>query len=270
MTQVSSTFVATDGDGYELQMGRWSRKLAEPFLDFAGAANGKAILDLGCGTGCIADALKRRARFARLVGVDFSPVYVEHAARRNDDPRVRFEVGDACALGHPDRSFDLVLAFLLLHFVPRTERAVAEMARVAKPGATVAAAVWDARGGFVANRMFWDTASVLDAGAVGRRARNYTRPMTRPGELGAAWRAAGLRDVVETTLAIRMEYARFEDYWAPYEGHEGPGPEYLATLDEAGRTRLREAVRLAYLDGEDDGPRSYAALAWAAKGVAAG
>ena len=36
------------------------------------------------------------------------------------------------------------------------------------------------------------------------------------------------------------------------------------------RTRLREAVRLAYVDGEPDGPRSYAALAWAVKGIASG
>ena len=40
----SSTFTATDGDAYELQMGRWSRRLAEPFLDFAGPlGEGKRI-----------------------------------------------------------------------------------------------------------------------------------------------------------------------------------------------------------------------------------
>ena len=33
---VSSTFVSADGDGYELQMGRWSRRLAPLFIDFAG------------------------------------------------------------------------------------------------------------------------------------------------------------------------------------------------------------------------------------------
>jgi hypothetical protein len=48
------------------------------------------------------------------------------------------------------------------------------------------------------------------------RARNYTRPMTRPGELAKAWRNEGLQDVVETSLGIRMEFTSFEDYWAPY------------------------------------------------------
>lgn len=266
----SSTFVAAHGEGYELQMGRWSRKLAEPFLDFAGTAPGEVILDVGCGTGCLADALRGRCRFERLVGVDFSPAYIEHAARRTDDPRISFEVGDACSLAHPDRTFDRVLALLVLHFVPRADRAAAEMLRVAKPGATVAAAVWDARGGFVANRIFWDTAAALDPAAEARRARNYTRPMTRPGELGKAWLAANFTGVVETALAIRMEFASFDDYWSPYEGDDGPGAEYVKTLARTGRARLRAAVELAYLDGETDGPRSYAALAWAVKGVAPG
>ena len=101
-----------------------------------------------------------------------------------------------------------------------------------------------------------------------RRARNYTRPMTRPGELAAAWRAAGLRDVRETVLSIRMEFSSFADYWTPYVGRDGPGAEYVGSLGTAERERLEAAVRAAYLDGEPDGARSYAALAWAVKGTA--
>jgi hypothetical protein len=65
-----------------------------------------------------------------------------------------------------------------------------------------------------------------------------------------------------------MDFASFADYWAPYEGKDGPGAEYMASLSAADRTRLREAVRSAYIDGEPDGPRSYGALAWAVKGIA--
>jgi ubiquinone/menaquinone biosynthesis C-methylase UbiE len=265
---VSSTFRATDGDGYELVMGRWSRRLAEPFLDFVGTADGEAVLDVGCGTGCLTFALKDRSEPRKLHGVDFSAAYIEHAARQNHDPRIAFEVGDACALAYPDRSFDRVLSLLMLHFVPRADQAVAEMRRVARPGAVVGATVWDARGGFVSNRMFFDTAAALDPKANERRARNYTRPMTRPGELKKAWLAAGLIEVVETTLSIRMEYASFDDYWAPLVGKEGPQAEYVASLSDTERARLRDALRLAYVDGEPDGPRSYAALAWAVKGRA--
>lgn len=264
----SSTFVAADGDGYELLMGRWSRRLAMPFLDFVGTANSERILDVGCGTGHLSFALADRSDVTEVRGVDLAAVYVEHARQHNRDPRIVFEVADACALAFADRSFDRVLSLLVLHFVPQPERAIAEMRRVAKPGAVVGAAVWDARGGFVANRMFFDTAAALDPNANERRARSYTRPMTRPGELAAAWTAAGFTDVTETTLGIRMEYANFADYWAPYAGKDGPGAEYVTTLGEAERSRLKETVRAAYLDGEADGARSYAALAWAVRGIA--
>jgi ubiquinone/menaquinone biosynthesis C-methylase UbiE len=265
----SSTFLATDGDGYELNMGRWSRRLAGPFAAFAGVAEGHRVLDVGCGTGHLGGAIAAAFPSARVEGIDVSPAYIDHARRHYPSPALSFTVGDACALGAPDAVYDRVLAMLVLHFVPRTQDAIAEMVRVAKPGATVAATVWDARGGFVANRLFFDTAAALDPAAGERRARNYTRPLTRPGELKSAWLAAGLEDVRETVLAIRMEFADFADYWRPYLGQDGPGAEYVRGLDDEHRARLHDAVRAAYLDGEADGPRSYAALAWAVRGTKA-
>lgn len=262
----SSTFMAHGGEGYERQMGRWSRLLAEPFLDFADVGDGESVLDIGCGTGSLAFALAQRTRVGRIVGLDFSPAYVDYARARNRDARIVFQVGDACAVPFPDGAFDHALALLVLHFVPGAERAVAEMARVTRPGGVVAAAVWDARGGFVANRIFFDTAAALSIKGNERRARNYTRPLTRPGELTSAWHRAGLAEIREVMLTIRMEFASFDDYWAPYIGKDGPGAEYMGSLDGSERAALEEKVRLAYLDGEADGPRSYAATAWAVKG----
>ena len=263
----SSTFKASDGDGYELQMGRWSRRLAEPFLDFSGFADGERVLDLGCGTGSLAFALSTRAKVKSICGIDFSPEYINFASRRNTDPRIEFTVGDACALPFPDRSFDRVLSLLMLHFVPQADRAVGEMFRVARPGSTVAAAVWDARGGYVAYRIFFDTAAMIDPSANERRARGYTRPMSRPGELATAWRKAGFENVHEGTLTIRMEFASFADYWAPYVGRDGPVAEYVNALSVDHRQKLRDALQRAYLDGEQDGIRSYAAIAWVVRGT---
>lgn len=267
MTQ-NSTFIATDGDGYERVMGRWSRRLARPFVEFVGVRDGDRVLDVGCGTGHLAAAVVETSPATRVEGIDASATYIDYARSRNADPRLAFRVGDACAIDYDDGTFDRVLSLLVLHFVRRAPDAIREMKRVAKSGALVAAAVWDVRGGFVANRLFYDTAAALDAKAAERRSRNYTRPMTRPGELAAAWRDAGFVDIAETTLQIRMEYASFADYWSPYLGKEGPGADYVSSLDGAERSRLEAAVRAAYLDGEDDGPRSYAALAWAIKGIA--
>lgn len=263
----SSTFTATDGDAYEKVMGRWSRRLAERFLDFAGELGGDC-LDLGCGTGHLAAAILRRAPDAQVTGVDFSPAYVAHAQGRADIAAAEFQVGDACALPFADGSFDRVLSLLMLHFVPRAPDAVAEMRRVTRPGGIAAATVWDARGGMVANRMFFDTAAMLDPAADALRAQNYVRPMTRPAELVAAWHAAGFVDVAEAYLTIRMEFADFEDFWSPYLGGQGPGGVYVAGLDPVVREKLKAQVRRAYLDGEPDGPRSYACSAWAVKGTA--
>jgi SAM-dependent methyltransferase len=263
---VSSTFLATDGDGYELTMGRWSRRLARLFLDFVGSDDAERTLDVGCGTGSLATEIASRSPSAQVDGVDASPVYIEYVRVRNPSPKLTFRVGDACALDYADKTFDRVLSQLALHFIPRVHDAVAEMRRVAKSGAVVAAAVWDARGGYVTNRIFYDTAAALDPRANERRARNYTRPMTRPGELAAAWRRAGFLDVSETLLHIRMEFASFADYWAPYLGKEGPAAEYIGLLTGEELARLEAAVRAAYLDGEPDGVRSFGASAWAVKG----
>jgi hypothetical protein len=91
--------------------------------------------------------------------------------------------------------------------------------------------------------------------------------MTRPGELNSVWKAAGFADIRETMLTIRMDFTSFEDYRAPYTGKDGPIAAFVRTLSPSEQSRLQNMVRKAYLDGEADGPRSYAATAWAVFGV---
>jgi SAM-dependent methyltransferase len=264
----ASTFAAADGDGYELQMGRWSRRLAPRFVDFAGIGNARRVLDVGCGTGNLALFMAQRdPALARVHGIDVCPAYVEYARRRSDDARLQFQIGNACALPFSDGHFDHTLAMLALQFVPRAELAVHEMRRVTRRGGTVAAATWDTRGGYVALRLVLDAAAMLDESGRAQRAAAYTRPMSRPGDLARVWADAGLDNVLQDSVTIRMEFGSFADFWAPIAGKEGPVAAYVAGLDSEGRVRLREAVRLAYLDGETDGPRSYAATAWVVRGT---
>ncbi len=142
------------------------------------------------------------------------------------------------------------------------------MRRVTRPGGTIAAATWDTGGGLVPYRMVFDTAAVLDRNGGVVRAKAYARRLRRPGELARIWCDVGLNEVVQDTLTIRMEFASFADFWEPADGKEGPVAEYVSTLDREAKSKLRRMVELAYLEGEPDGPRSYAATAWVVKGKA--
>lgn len=265
----TSTFAAADGDGYELQMGRWSQRLAPLFFEFASIGNARLVLDVGCGTGNLALFLAQHDPTLEGVhGIDVCPAYVEYARRRSGDARLSFQVGDARALPFPDGHFDHALAMLALQFVPRAELAVHEMRRVTRRGGTVAAATWDTRGGFVALRLVLDAAAMLGEAGRRERARAYTRALSRPGDLARAWSDAGLSDVMQDSVTIRMEFLSFADFWAPMAGREGPLAAYVGSLGRDDQERLLEAVRLAYLDGDPDGPRSYAATAWVVKGTA--
>lgn len=264
---VSSTFASSDGASYELQMGRWSCRLAPLFVEFAGSAGAARFLDVGCGTGNLSFCLAHNPDVVSVHGIDLSPPYIDYAKKRNRDARLNFQVGNACALPFADASFECALSMLALQFIPQARLAVREMARVTRRGGTVAAATWDARGGFVAYRMILDTAAMLDRKGREFRAAACTRPMSRPAALLRTWIDAGLVDITHDMITIRMEFASFTDFWAPNEGTEGPVANFVSTLGTNSKARLREAVMQAYLDGESDGPRSYAATAWVVKGT---
>jgi SAM-dependent methyltransferase len=265
-----SIYRATDAGAYERLMGRWSRLLAEQMLGFAGPGPGERVLDLGCGTGSLALALAARPAPAAIVGLDIAAPYVAFAAARSTDPRARFCVGDADRLPFRDAAFDRALSLLALNFVADPPAALAELRRVVRPGGTVAAAVWDMAGGLVYQRLFWDTAAALDPAGDRARARQLSLPLTTPGALAGAFAAAGLADVVEGSLTIRMGYADFADYWEPIARAQGPVGDYVRAVEPDLLARIAERVRAGYLAGRPDGPRSMAAVAWAARGVVRG
>ncbi|MEM9049531.1 MAG: class I SAM-dependent methyltransferase [Pseudomonadota bacterium] len=255
-------FPASSAARYERSMGRWSRKLAPLFAGFCGPM-GPSVLDAGCGTGALSFDLAERGH--TVLGVDLAEAYIADAAAKTM-PGTRFETGDITALPAPSQSVDAALSMLVLHFVPDTAAALAELCRVTRPGGLVAATVWDSRGGLMFNRLFFDAAAPVSERIAARRGANYTRPTTRPGELAGALRAAGLADVVESTLVIHMTYSGFDDYWGGLVEGDGPLGALLAQEDPDAQRRIRDAVAFAYEGGEPDGPRAFAAVAWAAKG----
>lgn len=104
-------------------------------------AEGNAVLDVGCGTGDDARALAEAVgRGGRVVGVDKSLEMIEDARHRAAglDLPVEYRVGDAYALPFPDASFDGGRMDRVLHHLDEPRRAVAELARVVRPGGRVA------------------------------------------------------------------------------------------------------------------------------------
>jgi len=263
---MSSTFQSKGAEKYESYMGRWSRRLAVPFLEFAGLDAGERVLDVGCGTGSLTFALPAHADVASVEAIDYEQQFVDAARERNHDPRINIRQGDACHLPFADAAFDRALSMLVLHFVSNAQRAVAEMRRVVRPGGIAAAAVWDNYGGQPSIRMFWDIAAALEPSAVKRRDAAFVRPMTRQGELSKAFAETGFTEITETLLTIRMEFENFDDYFIPQITGQGTLAEFVASLPDTARRQIESAVRTAYLCGQPDGPRNFVSTAWAVRG----
>ena len=267
---MASNFIAKGADGYEAFMGRWSKRLAPVFLDFAGIGDGERVLDVGCGTGSLTLSITERANVAVIEAIDFEEQFVEALRQRTKDTRISARQGDACALTFVDRQFDRALSLLVLHFVSDPAKAISEMRRVVRPGGVVAATVWDTFGGMPSQRMFWDTFCAIEPAAVERRSMGLVRPLTRPGQLGKAFGAAGLEQISEASLTIRMDFSNFDDYWQPLIHGQGTLAAFLSTLPASTTDRLQANVRDAYLCGGSDGARSFATTAIAVKATVPG
>lgn len=101
------------------------------------------ILEIGCGTGAVARALARREGFAgKVTAIDHSPRFLDAARRfareEGIGDRVEFRTGDAHRLEFPDASFDAAVAHTVISHVTEPETVLRELARVVRPGGTVA------------------------------------------------------------------------------------------------------------------------------------
>lgn len=245
--------------GYERYMGRWSRLLAPHYLAFAGVKDGQRILDIGTGTGSLAQALEAAFPQDKVVGIDPSEAFVAYAKQHS---RGAFEVGNAQALRFDQASFDHCMSMLVLNFIPDHEKALAEMRRVTRPQGVVSACVWDYAEGMQMLRVFWDEVVALDPAMEPKDERHMK--LCREGQLGALWKKAGLVQVQERGVVIETAFASFDDYWDPFLAGVGPGGAYVASLSEERRRALEARLRKR-LPGE--GPLALKARAWCVRGV---
>lgn len=263
-----SGYVATDGGAYERSMGRWSRRLAEPFLDALALPRGAAVLDAGCGTGALAEAIAARDATARITGIDISTAFL--VAARARVPGAEFRTGDIARLPDADGTYHAALSLLVLQFVPDRAATVAELARVTKPGGIVAAAMWDFTGGFAFLRAFADSVAAAEPDGEAFRTRYWGDAVGSPGRLAALFTAAGLHDVAERDIMIRQDFSDFADWWEPWLTGQGIAGAFVAALPPERLPRVEALARRAYLAGAPDGPRSFVAVARLATGRVGG
>jgi len=107
---------------------------------------GGTALDVGSGPGNVTASLARAAGPEGLaLGVDISEPMLARAVRAQAGPQVGFLRADAQRLPFRDRTFDAVLSIAMLQLIPKPSAALAEMARVLRPGARMAVMVPTAR-----------------------------------------------------------------------------------------------------------------------------
>ena len=244
---------------YDRFVGRYGRALGRELIAFAGVHEGATALDVGCGPGPLTAELVAVLGAERVAAADPSEPFAR--ACRERLPGVRVEVAAAEALPFGDGEFDAALAQLVVNFMADARAGVGEMARVVRPGGTVAAAVWDYGGGMTMLRGFWDAALALDPGAQDE-ARTMGYATTE--ELAALWADAGPIDVETGSAEVAAGYEDFEDLWRPFEAGIGPAGAHTVALDRGQRAQLKEELRSRL--GVGDEPFSLPARAWLVRG----
>jgi SAM-dependent methyltransferase len=254
-------FVAP-ADHYDRFMGRYAPTLAAAMVDAAGIEPGMRVLDVGCGPGGLTHELVSRAGPDGLAAIDPAPQFA--AACQERHPGVDVRVGPAEDLPWDDGTFDAALAQLVIAFMRDPDRGVREMARVTRPGGTVAHCMWNiAGGGMTMLRVYWTAVRSIVPAAQGEQ----SRPGTMEGDLAERFRRAGLEDVTQDELTARADYTGFDDFWQPFTLAVGPAGEYLRSLSEEQQAAVREACRAEL---PSDGPFSLEARAWFARGTVPG
>lgn len=252
----------TDGAAYERLMGRWSRRVAGPFLDWLDPAQGQEWIDIGCGNGAFSEEIVTRSAPRRLLGIDPSPDQIAFARTRlSGHATTDFALGDAQALDQQDSSFDVAAMALVLAFLPNPLKGVQEMARVVRPGGTVAAYMWDMPGGGVPLRPLYRACVALGHAAQvpPSSAVSALLPMHQ------LWVEAGLQDVESRRIDITVSFINFDDFWDSSSIPIGPQGQLLASLTPAQVAEVKQTLR-DMLPAAADGTISYPAFATAVKG----
>ena len=249
-----------DGVAYERGMGVWSQLAGNVFLDWLAPQPGLRWIDVGCGNGAFTELLVQRCAPAEMQGIDPSEAQLTFARTRPGAGGATFLQGDAMALPFDAGRFDAAVMALVIFFVPDPVKGVAEMARVVRPGGTVAAYAWDLFGGgfpfepiHAEVRALGFTPALPPSAAVSRAAA-----------LTEVWTNAGFEAVETREITVRRTFNDFDDFWVSSTNMGSTRP-VLGSLAAADLEQLKDRVR-ARLSVDPSGQVTWHARANAIKG----
>jgi SAM-dependent methyltransferase len=245
-----------EAEAYARFMGRYSVPLSSEFIRLVDPQAGQRALDVGCGPGALTAPLIERLGAAGVCAIDPSESFVAAARARFPDVNVRH--GAAEDLPFADGDFDLTLAQLVVHFMADPVVGLGEMRRVTRPGGLVAASVWDYGSDRAPISAFWRAVCQMDRSVTGES----QLAGASQGQLVELFTAAGLRDVQQDLLTIRVGFTSFDEWWEPFTLGVGPAGVHIARLDAGQRDELKQ--RCASL--LPSAPFEIKACAWAATG----
>ena len=249
-----------DGAAYERMMGVWSRLAGEVFLDWLAPPSGLRWIDIGCGNGAFTELLVERCAPVEVQGIDPSEAQLAFARTRPAARVAEFRNGSAMELPFADGSFDAAVMALVIFFVPDPSKGVAEMARVVRPGGTIAAYAWDILGGG-----FPLEPIRIEMQAMGVEIAQPPSPgASRIETLRELWRMAGLEGIETREITVRRTFTGFDDFWTTSLMSSSVGAA-IAAMAASDVEQLKARVR-ARLPAEAAGRLTCSARANAVKG----
>jgi SAM-dependent methyltransferase len=258
----------TDGILYENYTGRWSRLIANKFIDWLEVTQAcfKSCVDMGCGTGALSEALLAKGVCTALTCLDRSPAYLSFAKRRILSSSVEFVTGDAQNTSLPTGAYWLVVSGLVVNFVDSPGKMLREMRRLGRSGAVLGLYIWDFADGMEPIRKFWDAAHICEAPNVREFDAGIRFPICQPDNLLQSVTNAGWLEPRVAPIEIDARFENFDDYWAPFLSGQGTGPAFAVSLTDEKREEVRRTL-MSLVTASPDKPFALRTRAWAAKGI---
>ncbi|MFO0775673.1 MAG: methyltransferase domain-containing protein [Nitrospiraceae bacterium] len=210
---------------------------------------GMRVVDLGSGTGYPALlAAQVVGQTGSVTGIDLASQMLDVARRKATKlglSNATFHTGDVTALSFETASVDAVISRFCLMFLPDIPKAVAEIARVLKQGAWLAAAVWSAPDKNPSLGLAMGALKqVVEVPAPDPSAPGIFR-LAKPGDLVGMLQQAGLADATEQEFFAEWSYASPDEYLASIMELAAPIQKLIAGLTPAQSTDVQQRIKQA-------------------------